>query len=118
VFGKAQRQILGVLRRLRKATAREVLEAMEAEGEKVAYSTVRTVLDRLHRKGVVERTSETYKGKDRHIYGYKDLADDYIDDLLSALYTTLGARGVVRLAERLEHVSEEDLESLRKRMEG
>lgn len=118
MLGKAQRRILGVLRELKEATVRDIQRALWEQGEDLAYTTVSTVLDRLYRKGLVDRTSEEYMGKERHSYRYKDIEEDYIDDLLSALYTTLGKRGVLRLAERLEKVSDKDLENLRKRLEG
>lgn len=100
------------------ATVRDVQRVLWKRGEDVAYSTISTVLDRLFKKGLVDRVSEEYMGKERHTYKYKDIGDDYIDNLLSALYTTLGKSGVVRLAEKLEEVSEEDLKKLRERLEG
>ncbi len=114
MFGRAQRRVLGVLRELKESTVRDIQRELWQRGEDVAYSTISTVLDRLYKKGVVDRVSEEYMGKERHTYKYKDIGEDYIDNLLSALYTTLGKRGVVRLAERLEDVSKEDLERLKK----
>lgn len=118
MLGSAQQKVLGILRQLREATVRDIHRTLWKSGEDLAYTTVSTVLDRLHKKGLVDRTSEEYMGKERHTYRYKDIADDYIDNLLSALYTTLGKRGVVRLSEKLEKLSEQDLEALRKRLEG
>ncbi|MEE9237210.1 MAG: BlaI/MecI/CopY family transcriptional regulator [Thermoplasmata archaeon] len=117
MFGRAQRRLLGVLRELEEATVRDIQRKLWKRGDDVAYSTISTVLDRLYRKGLVDRVSEEYMGKERHMYRYKDIQEDYIDSLLSALYTTLGKRGVVRLSEKLEKISDEDLERLKKRLE-
>ncbi len=118
MFGRAQRRVLGVLREKKEATVRDIQRELWKRSDDVAYSTISTVLDRLYRKGLVDRVSEEFMGKERHTYRYMDIEDDYIDTLLSALYTTLGKRGVVRLSERLEKLSDLELERLRERLEG
>lgn len=103
---------------MREATVRDIQRKLWKRGDDVAYSTISTVLDRLYRKGLVNRVSEEYMGKERHMYEYKDIQEDYLDNLLSALYTTLGKGGVVRLSEKLEKISDEELERLKKRLQG
>jgi predicted transcriptional regulator len=55
----AELEVLGVLWKLRKATVREVLEALEAQGRKLAYTTVLTLLGRLERRGYVHCRRES-----------------------------------------------------------
>lgn len=51
-LGTLERQILDEVWRLRRATVRDVLVALDHE---VAYTTAMTVMDRLFKKGMLER---------------------------------------------------------------
>jgi len=51
-LGTLERQILDEVWRLRRATVRDVLVAVD---QKVAYTTAMTVMDRLFKKGMLER---------------------------------------------------------------
>ncbi len=82
----------------------------------MAYTTVSTILMRLHAKGVIERRTEEFKGGLRYVYVYRDIEDAYIDSLLDGLITTFGRRGVVHLAQRLEGLKEEDVRLLQERL--
>ncbi len=104
------------MKRLGAATTREILADLRASGKDVAYTTVATILTRLHNKGLIERRREPFKGAERFIYSYKDIESDYIDSLLENLVTAFGKRGVAHLAERLDGMSEEDLRRLRTRL--
>jgi predicted transcriptional regulator len=54
-IGELEEKVLGVLWRLGKASAREVCSALEATSDRRAYSTVRTILGRLAKKGIVSQ---------------------------------------------------------------
>ena len=54
-LGELQAAILGAIQKLGKASAREIMGEIGAQ-RKVAYTTVSTVLDRLHKKGLVKRS--------------------------------------------------------------
>jgi predicted transcriptional regulator len=116
MLGSLEREVIAAVKRLGAATTREVLADLHAAGSQVAYTTVATILTRLHRKGLVERRREPFKGAERFIYSYKDIESDYIDSLLENLVTAFGKRGVTHLAERLEGMSETDLRRLRIRL--
>ena len=62
--GELEEKVLEVLWRLGRATAREVCSALEATSDRRAYSTVRTILGRLAKKGIVsqrmDRRSKLY----------------------------------------------------------
>ncbi len=117
MLGPLERQVIAGVKRLGAATTREVLRELRTAGVDVAYTTVATILSRLHRKGLVGRRREPFKGADRFVYSYMDIESVYIDDLLGSLITAFGKRGVAHLAERLEAVSEEDLRRIRARLE-
>ncbi len=116
MLGPLEREVVAAVKRLGAATTREVMEEMHGAGSQVAYTTVATILTRLHRKGLVERRREPFKGAERFIYSYKDIESDYIDNLLEGLVAAFGKRGVAHLAERLGGISEADLRRLRARL--
>ena len=80
-----------------------------------AYTTVATILMRLHRKGLVGRRREPFKGAERYIYSYKDIEPEYIDEVLEGLASTFGVPGIAHLAERLQGLSGKDLRRLQGR---
>ncbi len=116
MLGPLERQIIAAVKKLGAATTREVMDELHASATPVAYTTVATILTRLHKKGLIERRREPFKGAERFIYSYKDIESDYIEDLLGGLVSAFGKRGVVHLAERIEGMSETDLRRLRNRL--
>ncbi len=116
MLGPLERQVISAVKTLGAATTREAMAELHRSGSQVAYTTVATILTRLHKKGLIERRREPFKGAERFIYSYKDIESEYIDDLLGGLVSAFGKRGVVHLAERIEGVSETDLRRIRIRL--
>lgn len=117
MLGTFEQEVVSSLARLRQATTRDVLEDLRSRGIDVAYTTVSTTLMRLHRKRLVDRKTEPFRGGERHVYLYRDIEREYIDSLLGNLLTAFGRKGVVHLTERLGDLSPKELEELRKRLE-
>ncbi len=115
MLGPLEQEVVAVLKDLGEGNTRAVLEGLRGRGKSVAYTTVSTILTRLHAKGVIDRRREPFKGGDRHVYAYRDIEGAYIDDLLGGLVTTFGRPGVDHLAQRLERLGEDDLKKLRER---
>ncbi|MBI4415847.1 MAG: BlaI/MecI/CopY family transcriptional regulator [Euryarchaeota archaeon] len=116
MLGTLERQVVAALKSLGSGTTREILEELHRREVNVAYTTVGTILARLHRKGLVNRRQEPYRGADRYVYAYKDIEATYIDSMLQALVAAFGERGVVHLAERIDDISPADLRRLRERL--
>jgi len=106
MLGPLERDVVGSVKRLGAATTREVMEDLHARGTRVAYTTVATILMRLHRKGLVGRRREPFKGAQRYVYSYKDIESEYIDEILEGLASAFGDRGIAHLVERLEGISD------------
>ncbi|HUJ96260.1 MAG TPA: BlaI/MecI/CopY family transcriptional regulator [Terriglobales bacterium] len=56
-LGPLEQRLLDALYSRASATVRELLQG-EISGTKIAYTTIMTTLDRLYKKGVLERTAE------------------------------------------------------------
>ncbi|MFQ5398432.1 MAG: BlaI/MecI/CopY family transcriptional regulator [Anaerolineae bacterium] len=59
LFGKLEAKIMDILWNESEATARVVFEALRDQGQRLSYSTVKTVLERLVDKGVLEKERHT-----------------------------------------------------------
>jgi predicted transcriptional regulator len=103
MLGSLEAKVLGVLEEEEEASVREVVDALNEQDEDLAYTTVGTILDRLHEKGLVERTEEPYKGGSRYIYQYVDFRDEYIDEVLRDVVALFGDEGLHDLKHRLEN---------------
>ena len=116
MLGSLESEVIAVLQELKEATTREVLVGVNRRGRGVAYTTVSTILTRLHAKGVIDRRTEPFKGGERYRYAYKDIEEAYLDQLLGGLVTVFGRPGVTHLAEKIEHLDDEKLRQLRERL--
>ena len=116
MLGSLEQEVVASLRRLNRAPTGAVLDDLRSRGVDVAYTTVATILTRLHEKGLVKRVKERRGRAERLVYEYSDIEDAYIDQLLAGLSRTFGRAGVVHLAERVEELTPEDLERLRRRL--
>lgn len=102
-LGPREKQVLAILRRAEGTlTAREVLEALEADGASLAYTTVSTVLDRLVEKAVVDRSSEVHAGSRRYRYAFEADAHtaEFVRSVVSDVRLVLGDAGLERLVEQ------------------
>lgn len=118
MLGSLESDVVAVLQELKEGTTRQVLEGVNRRGHKVAYTTVSTILMRLHAKGIIDRRSEPFKGGERYLYAYKDIEGAYLDHLVGGLVSVFGRPGVTHLQERLEHLDDEKIRQLRERLKA
>jgi BlaI family transcriptional regulator, penicillinase repressor len=115
-LGELQADILGIVQRLGKASAREVM--IEIEGKRhVAYTTVGTVLDRLYHKGLLKRTKVVGRGGLKYLYYPKpseDIQSNLIQKSLNRLVSAFGPSIVPTIYDNLERISQEEAEMNRK----
>jgi len=104
MLGSLEAKVLGVLENEGRANVREVVDRLNEDEEDLAYTTVGTILDRLHKKGLVERTEEPYKGGSRYVYEYVDFQDEYIDEVLRDVVALFGDEGLEDLREKVEEM--------------
>jgi len=116
MLGSLESGVVAVLQEIKEGTTRQILDGVNRRGHKVAYTTVSTILTRLHAKGVIDRRSEPFKGGERYLYAYKDIEEAYLDHLLGGLVSVFGRPGVAHLAERIEQLDDQKLRELRERL--
>ena len=101
MLGSLEAKVLGVLERNGEANVREVVDELNERDEDLAYTTVGTILNRLHEKGLVERMEEPYKGGSRYVYEYVDFQDEYIDEVLRDVVSLFGDEGLHDLRRKI-----------------
>lgn len=91
-----------MLHKEKKITAREILEALRKEGMAITYVTVNTVLSRMHKRGLINRTTKPFRGSFRYTYEYKDVKDELITGFLGDVNLLFGEEGINHLKIKLE----------------
>jgi predicted transcriptional regulator len=117
VLGSLETEVLGALRELEEAPARDVRKALDQRGTRVAYTTVATILSRLHEKGLVRRRRETCRGGERYVYRTADVEQKYLMNLLRGVVSMFGPAGVVHLNEEIAKLNPSEERELRRRLE-
>jgi predicted transcriptional regulator len=101
------------------ATVREVMEALNEDAPKPrAYTTVMTIMDRLHTKGLLERRSE----RNTYIYTPRLSRDEYADARaqteVDALVREWGDVALVHFAKQMGTLDPKRREQLRRLARG
>ncbi len=109
----AERDVLGSLWRLGSGTVREVMEDLEGQGRRLAYTTVLTLLGRLERRGCVGSRRESQA----NVYRPLITRERVTADRMGALARQLGSSSTVPLILKLveaQKLSANDIRELRK----
>ena len=117
-IGPLERKILDILWDKREATAREISGELEKNGNRKAYSTVRTIIRRLvNKKIIVERMDKKEK-----IYKYipiitKDqLEKSIVHSVIGELLKRFEESTISYLSEELSE-NDEDIEKIKTKLE-
>jgi len=102
MLGSLEKRILAVLRREKKATARTIFNTLRTEGSENTYVTINTVLSRLHKRALVNRLKEPYRGNYRYLYSYVEVKDKLMSDFLGDVGLLFGEEGFEDLKDRLD----------------
>jgi predicted transcriptional regulator len=117
-LGELQAEILGALQKLGRASARDVMNEI-APGRRLAYTTVSTVLNRLHKKGLVKRSSTPGRGGSKYIYSYAlpvAIRANLVQRTLNSLIDAFGPSVVPAIYDSLEEISKRETGDLRRKI--
>lgn len=104
MLGPLESEVLVTLGETGEAGARDVQQQLAKRGMTVAYTTIATILGRLHEKRVVARRKETCRGGTRYVYRTRNFERKYLRNLLEGVVTLFGPAGVVHLDEELSRL--------------
>lgn len=114
-LGKVQYQLMDVLWRLERATARQITNEL-AKTQPIAHSTVQTLLRQMEAKGAITHEKEERTFVFRPLYQPAQMPETPLHDLLARLYQG----SVVNLMAHLlkhEEISPQELAQLRAMIE-
>src|SRR5713101_1713231 len=114
-LGKVQLEIMRILWRRGRATAREITEEM-SQTQRVAHSTVQTLLRQLQAKGAVTYDVEDRTFVYRPLYQQSEVTETATRDLLTRLFNGSAYNLMAHLLKH-EEISSEDLTRLRELIE-
>ncbi len=116
MLGSLETEVMIRLRELKEGSARDIRKALDERGIRVAYTTVATILTRLHQKGFVRRRRESCRGGERFVYRAADVEQKYLKNLLRGVVAMFGPTGVVHLNEELAKLDPSEERRLRRRL--
>ncbi|HTS32508.1 MAG TPA: BlaI/MecI/CopY family transcriptional regulator [Thermoplasmata archaeon] len=116
MLGALETEVMSTLRQLEEAPAANVRRSLERQGTRVAYTTVATILARLHAKGLVRRRREPCRGGERYVYRPAEVEEKYLKNILRGVVAMFGPAGVVHLNEELAKLNPNEEKALRRRL--
>ena len=116
MLGALETEVLAAVRDLEHAPAAAVRRRLADRGTRVAYTTVATILSRLHGKGLVRRRREPCRGGARYVYRPAHVEQKYVRNLLRGVVAMFGPAGVVHLNEEIAKLQPAEERELRRRL--
>ncbi len=119
MIGELESDVLKVLKAKGTVSAADVLSELQRNRE-IAYTTVSTTLDRLFKKRLVERKALPGPGGTRYVFSIgKDERPkmQIVENALDRLTGAFGETTYSALYKRLETLSPDDLDRLKKQVE-
>lgn len=113
-LGSLQSQTLGILSRRGPSTVRDVVGAFP-ERDRPAYTTVMTILAKLHKKGLTTRTKNGTGFVYEALYAPAELRDRMAEHLVRELVDDFGDVALAHFASALSATDRRRLEKLRRK---
>lgn len=117
-IGPLERRVLEVLWNRREATAREICDSLEDCGERRAYSTIRTIINRLVKKKIITKRMDMQE----RVYVYtplltkSELEKKIVHGVIGELLRRFEKSTISYLAEELSD-STEDIEKIMQKLD-
>ena len=117
-LGELQAQVLRELWSVGEATVREVRDRLEAGGVKLAYTTVLTVMTRLHARGLLTRARQGRRDHYRAAVAAHELEAALSREAVDRLLEAHGDNALAAFATRMRDGDPAALATLRELLDG
>jgi len=91
LFGSLESEIMELIWAQRESTARDIFEALRDQGQRLSYGAVKTVLDRLVQKQVLDRLMEN----NQYLYTARLTREEFtssaVREIVASLFDSFGA---------------------------
>ncbi|NNJ11503.1 hypothetical protein EKD04_014290 [Chloroflexales bacterium ZM16-3] len=91
LFGSLESDIMDLVWQHEEATARDVFESLRDQGQRLSYGAVKTVLDRLVQKDVLQRHMENNQYLYRAPLSREEFTTSAVREIISSLVDSFGA---------------------------
>jgi BlaI family transcriptional regulator, penicillinase repressor len=114
LFGSLEADIISLIWEHGEASARDIFEALRDQGQRLSYGAVKTVLDRLVKKQVLDRA----KTGAHDPYTYRALLDreeftrSAVREIIDSLFASFGEPVYAQFLDQLQEADSEQLERL------
>ncbi len=118
-LGDLEAEVLSSVKNLGEASGSEVLKELRKNKE-IAYTTVTTTLDRLYKKGLLNRKETLGRGGVRYLYSSKhdaEIEGKIVEGAIGRLLSAFGSHAVSMIYEKLEEVPKSEVKELKERVE-
>lgn len=112
LFGSLEASIMEQCWAHDELSARDVFEDLRNHGHRISYGAVRTVLDRLVRKGMLARTMVGNQYLYRATRSREEFASSAVGEILDSLLSSFGEPVLAQFLNRLEAADPEHHERL------
>lgn len=124
LFGELEAKVMDILWKEGEATARVVFERVRDEGRRLSYSTIKTVLERLAKKGILEKELQARAYVYRSRFGREEftrsavrqiidsLLASFADPVVSCFVDSLSSNHPERVARLLQMIEEAGSDSM------
>jgi predicted transcriptional regulator len=102
LFGPLEADILALLWQRGEASARDIFEDLRDAGQRLSYGAVKTVLDRLVVKQVLQRSQNANQYLYRAFQSQDEFAASAIDEIIDSLVDSFGAPVYARFLDRIQ----------------
>lgn len=116
-IGPLERKILEILWKKKQATAREISNTLEENGERKAYSTVRTIIKRLVKKKIILETNDPKERTFIYIplFTKNELEKRIVNSVIGELLSKFNKSTISYLAEELSD-NKEDIKKIKQKL--
>jgi len=91
LFGSLESDIMDLMWQRGETTARDIFEALRDQGQRLSYGAVKTVLDRLVQKDVLQRQMENNQYLYRAPLSREEFTTSAVREIISSLLDSFGA---------------------------
>ena len=99
MFSPLEAEVMRILWDRQSATVREVWQELRRQGKRLAYTTVMTVMVRLHEKGILRRVKEGKGYRYFPVHPRETLLHRFVTTVVDRLVAVFGEPAISYLAE-------------------
>ncbi len=112
-FGELEEKVMDILWNKGNATVKEINEELSKKGEKYAYTTIMTILDRLYKKGILDRKKEGKGYRYTPKLSREEFEEMVTEKVISEIVKANPSTAVAAFGGVIEELSEEEIKKLK-----